>query len=606
MSRELCFSDTWIYYKILCCGIKVVVKYTTTETQNSYYAKTVTINYEDASSGTTPTTLSFDKDVTEAFDVVKGSESEFVAPKAVVKAGDTVVDAVVVGYESSNTDVATVDAEGNVTFVGVGTTTITASYAGDATYAAATSISYAINYKARVQPELPKFAFKQSSYEVDITQDKYDFAGELDYDNSLVDAYNIEWTVSGGDNKALIENGTMVFTQGLEATYTITATFKGNTTYAPCKATCELVVRNSTVDKTVEFVAGTDRGTQTKSGKSDEMFKNPVTISSVYAAFAAQSNNVYTYRMYANTTTTISTRMGKIKKIEFVYDKTTNSLSNLTLVAGETGKIKTKTAKSLIWEGSAKGVKFTNTSLAYATKIIVTLESVPLAKSYSLDQTSESNTLADYDNANVTINRAIGTSGWYTLCLPFALTESETKTYFGADVKIRTFDSMNGTIMNFKKATGMEAGKPYLVKVSAEFDGSATPFKGVQLKAAAPDPTIGADGYKMQGVYNKTMLYTDGTQLFLGDNNTFFKPSETENVINGFRVYFEVPTVNGVPMNLSAANIDGVETTLTRIDGEYLSSDTRVFNLQGQCLGTSLSSLPSGIYVQGGKKVVVK
>ena len=23
MSRELCFSDTWIYYKILCCGIKV-------------------------------------------------------------------------------------------------------------------------------------------------------------------------------------------------------------------------------------------------------------------------------------------------------------------------------------------------------------------------------------------------------------------------------------------------------------------------------------------------------------------------------------------------------------------------------------------------------
>ena len=554
----------------------------------------------------TPTTLSFDKDVTEAFDVVKGSESAFVAPKAVVKADETVVEGAVVSYESSNTDVATVDAEGNVTFVGVGTTTITASYAGDATYAAATSVSYTINYKSSALPELPKFAFKQSSYEVDETKDKYDFANELDYDDNLAKASDIEWTVSGGDDKAFISDGYLVFTKGLTATYTITATFKGNTAYAPCEATCELVVKNLSVEeKTVEFVLGVDKGTLTGASSDDTMFKNPVKIYSEKAAFGDYDD----YRFYdANSVTTFSTRMGTIKKIEIISKSTSSrTTQDFKLVDGEPGVFKA-TKTSAVWSGSAKEIKIRKSTTAQvrAKSIKVTLEDVPVAKSYTLDQTSESNTLVDYDNANVTINRKIGTDGWYTLCLPFSLTESETKTYFGDDVNIRTFDSMEGTVMNFKKVTAMEAGKPYLVKTSTGFDGTTTPFEGVQLKAADPDQTSGADGYKMQGIYNKTKLAIDGSQLFLGDNNKFFKPSTAGNTMKGFRVYFEVPMVNGKPMNLSAANIDGVETALTRIDGETVNNDTRVFNLQGQCLGTSLSNLPSGIYVQGGKKVVVK
>lgn len=552
----------------------------------------------------TPTTLSFDKDVTEEFDVVKGSESAFVAPKAVVKADETVVEGAVVSYKSSNTDVATVDAEGNVKFVGVGTTTITASYAGDATYAAATSVSYTINYKSSALPELPKFAFKQTSYEADLTQDEYNFTNELDYDSNLADASDIEWTVTGGDNEAIFVDGTMVFTKGLAATYTITATFKGNENYAPCEATCELVVKNLSVEeKTVEFVAGTDKGA-TKDQKADQMVNEGVTISSTTAAFGYDSE----YRFYGQGITTISTRMGTIKAIEFISKSLTgkNTTKDFKLVDGEPGEF-TATTKSAVWSGPAKEVKIRNNSGSQiqVSSIKVTVE-IPVAKSYTLDQTSESNTLVDYDNANVTINRKIGTDGWYTLCLPFSLTESETKTYFGDDVNIRTFDSMEGTVMNFKKVTAMEAGKPYLVKTSTGFDGTTTPFEGVQLKAADPDQTSGADGYKMQGIYNKTKLAIDGSQLFLGDNNKFFKPSTAGNTMKGFRVYFEVPMVNGKPMNLSAANIDGVETALTRIDGETVNNDTRVFNLQGQCLGTSLSNLPSGIYVQGGKKVVVK
>ena len=50
-----------------------------------------------------------------------------------------------VTYESSNTDVASIAANGTITINGVGTTTITASYAGDANHEASQDASYTLN-----------------------------------------------------------------------------------------------------------------------------------------------------------------------------------------------------------------------------------------------------------------------------------------------------------------------------------------------------------------------------------------------------------------------------------------------------------------------------
>lgn len=501
-------------------------------------------------------------------------------------------------YTSNN---ANFKVENNtLNFENEGTATITASFAGNDTYKPAI-VQYTLTV-ADTRTTDADFKFAESTYTVALNDGicSFDAKTALQNPNKL----NVTYTISPESDDATIgetEGDAVVMLRG---TYTITATGISDD-YLETTATCTLVVKdNSVEEKTVEFKVGADKGTKTVNNNSDEMFKNPVTIFSTEAALGRSDE----YRFYGQGITTISTRMGTIKAIEFISKSPTgkNTTKDFKLVDGEPGEF-TATTKSAVWSGPAKEVKIRNNSGSQiqVSSIKVTVE-IPVAKSYTLDQTSESNTLEDYDNANVTINRTIGTDGWYTLCLPFSLTESETKTYFGDDVNIRTFDSMNETVMNFKKVTAMEAGKPYLVKTSTGFDGTTTPFEGVQLKAADPDQTSGADGYKMQGIYNKTKLAIDGSQLFLGDNNKFFKPSTAGNTMKGFRVYFEVPMENGVPMNLSAANIDGVETALTRIDGETVNNDTRVFNLQGQCLGTSLSNLPSGIYVQGGKKVVVK
>lgn len=49
---------------------------------------------------------------------------------------------------------------------------------------------------------------------------------------------------------------------------------------------------------------------------------------------------------------------------------------------------------------------------------------------------------------------------------------------------------------------------------------------------------------------------------------------------------------------------DGVGTGIDTVETTGKPVDNRVYNIQGQYLGTSLDNLPAGIYIVGGKKVV--
>lgn len=67
-------------------------------------------------------------------------------------------------------------------------------------------------------------------------------------------------------------------------------------------------------------------------------------------------------------------------------------------------------------------------------------------------------------------------------------------------------------------------------------------FDDVKIAMKAnPTLQVGKDGYYMQGVYEPTDLYIDGTHVFLGSENRFFRPSETNRTMNGMRAYFVIP-----------------------------------------------------------------
>lgn len=515
------------------------------------------------------------------------------------------LDASAITYASS--DDITAKVEGNtIHLYKTGEVTITATSAATDKYAAGTA-----SYKLVIEDNRATdadFKFAAESYSEDLAKATdgivtFNAANVLQNPNNLKVTYTISpasanATIGETDGEALIE---------VSGTYTITATAAANDTYKETTATCTLKVTNSAVEeKNIEFVAGVDKGNNSSTTADDTVEKGCVLISSKSAALGRDDN----YRFYSSTHT-ISTKIGKITKIEFVGNniidnKTSNPLTNLT---SADNNYTCTDPNNGVWVGSAKEVVFTNSSQARATNIIVTVE-VPKAKSYTLDETKTDNVIETYENANVTLQRTLEASHWNSFCVPFALDKDQVTQYFGEGTQLRTYEGRcENNIVYFATVDNIEAGKPYIMKPGNAVVKNPT-FEGVSMVATGldengnPQAVGDASTVQMKGIYNHVTLVQDKTNIYIGAGNKFYYPADAEACqMNGLRAYFIVP--EGTDIKKLRANLDGATTSLGEIfDTE--ESNTPMYNLQGQCVGNSLSTLKSGIYVQNGKKVVVK
>ena len=520
------------------------------------------------------------------------------------------LDASAITYASS--DDTTAKVEGNtIRLYKTGEVTITATSAATDKYIAGTA-----SYKLVIEDHRTTdadFKFTAESYNADLAEATdgivtFNAANVLQNPHSL----NVTYTISPKSANATIEKTDGEALIKVSGTYTITATAAANDTYKETTATCTLKVINSAVEETsIEFVAGVDNGTGKDSDHAqndDEMHKSFVKITSDNAWFdSTQKDN---YRFYKGTHT-ISTKIGKITKIEFVGNniidnKTSNPLTNLT---SADNNYTCTDPNNGVWVGSAKEVVFTNSSQTRATKIIVTVE-VPKAKNYTLDETKTDNIIETYENANVTLQRTLEASHWNSFCVPFALDKDQVTQYFGEGTQLRTYEGRcENNIVYFATVDNIEAGKPYIMKPGNSVVQNPT-FEGLSMVATGldengnPQAVGDASTVQMKGIYNHVTLVQDKTNIYIGAGNKFYYPADAEACqMNGLRAYFIVP--EGTDIKKLRANIDGATTSLGEIfDTE--ESNTPVYNLQGQCVGNSLSTLKSGIYVQNGKKVVVK
>ena len=194
--------------------------------------------------------------------------------------------------------------------------------------------------------------------------------------------------------------------------------------------------------------------------------------------------------------------------------------------------------------------------------------------------------------------------------MPFALDKDQVTQYFGEGAQLRTYEGRcENNIVYFATVENIEAGKPYIMKPGNAVVTNPT-FEGVSMVATGldengnPQAVGDASTVQMKGIYNHVTLVQDKTNIYIGAGNKFYYPADAEACqMNGLRAYFIVP--EGTDIKKLRANLDGATTSLGEIfDTE--ESNTPVYNLQGQCVGNSLSTLESGIYVQNGKKVVVK
>lgn len=223
----------------------------------------------------------------------------------------------------------------------------------------------------------------------------------------------------------------------------------------------------------------------------------------------------------------------------------------------------------------------------------------------SLDENSD-NIVEAAENVNVTLKRTFYKDGeWNTLCLPFAVADAKTA-FDNAELREVDTEKSNGNTIVFKEATAIEAGKPYLIKwanSSAAAVNVEKKFEGVTLVAAATPVEVNNGGISFNGFYKMTEASELGASVAaIGAGNKLFKV--TEGKMKGFRAAFVLSS--GAEATGYRVVIDGTATGIEDLVIDGVKANGRVYNLNGQYVGNSLNGLQPGIYIQNGKKVVVK
>ena len=396
--------------------------------------------------------------------------------------------------------------------------------------------------------------------------------------------------------------GAVIVNPNVYGTTTITATFTPDDTktYAESTASYKVINKDPNAPVDVVFVASVDKGKTTVTGK-DEMSKNGVSIQSENAALGNGEN----YRFYQEIKVghTFSVKRGFITKIVFEGGTSSYSLKNVKLKDQKNGAITTSSVNKATWEGEAKSVVFTTSGQARATKITVTVK-LPVAKDYTLDE-EDINVIEDYDNANVTLTRTFyHDNAWNTLCLPFDVADASAA-FDGAEIREIDLSKCTGNTIQFVPATEIKAGVPYIIKWNenvAEAQTFEKTFEGVTL-VAEPKPVVNND-ITFTGFYKMTAASElGGTSVAaIGAGSKLFTVGEGK--MKGFRAAF-VLSSNAQASKYKVV-IDGTATGIEDLVIDSAKANGRVYNLNGQYVGNSLNGLQPGLYIQNGKKIVVK
>lgn len=573
----------------------------------------------------TATTLTF---TNSTINIEEGNEANFAAQTATLKTGETVLNNAVT--YTTNNDAMFEAYEANVgpkaLKVGAyGTAVVTAKFAGDDTYAASTA-TYTVNYTEKVKPATTlDFGFATKSVNINET---FKAPATLKAGETVISGA-VTYTSSNSE-VADVDKTTGEVLAYAAGKATITATFAGTNEYKGSTASYELTVVDPNAPDNIVFDAATK-------GFDDmiETYKYPSGTNN--AAFKTKDGKTYAFsyrncmrnNAKGNNPDVIQMRNNKNGKGTFtspVFDEMPNGYKvNVYYGIIEGHKPLTITSNeetSATSISNAYGDKNKTDGTGYCTSIILAngssftvnvggstcyvskIEILPLSAPITLDEAADDTDTKIENNkgktVDVTLTRTLTAGVWNTICLPFDVRAEQIADVLKSEGNVKEYGSedVNKQTIYFKEATIMTAGTPYLIKPTE--DAKELVFKGVTIKNVdAVDRKVG-DKYKMCGVFGKYAMNTNGTELFLKTDSKFYVPAVGKETMKGFRAYFLVPKSQaGAALNLSFGDATGINGVAA--DAE---KNVKVYNVNGQYVGTSLEALPKGLYIVGGKKVL--
>lgn len=221
---------------------------------------------------------------------------------------------------------------------------------------------------------------------------------------------------------------------------------------------------------------------------------------------------------------------------------------------------------------------------------------------------------------NVTLNNRTFRSGrWYSVVLPFSVSQKQMKDVFGNDMKVLHYSDVDGTDLNlFEHFYQMiVGGTPVLVKPSKDVTNPV--FNNVTLTSKKV-VDIENTGFKCTGSWNN-VDFPKYSYFIDASTNSFYlyDPDKVETTqvphAGAFRSWIISTSSNPAAAAQLTMHINGIEEQgeTTAIwnaisgndDAEVASKG--IYSLSGQKMNAAdTRSLPKGIYIVNGKKFIVK
>lgn len=249
--------------------------------------------------------------------------------------------------------------------------------------------------------------------------------------------------------------------------------------------------------------------------------------------------------------------------------------------------------------------------------------SLTLETSKSLSETVKDKDITGKVIPSIKIDRPfVADGGWYTICLPFSLTEDDIKKQFKGAV----FQCFNGveqqdkTInLKFKKVTTTEAGKPYLIKPIKDITAADLTFINKQIERTTPVDV----SYMLESDANKTFTFKGVFSPFtadseeLADKNIKFLSGEKgldlvspngTGTMKCYRAYFVFPGKKGIVETEAKITNHDEATTVQPVKRQDAETGHVVFSISGQKVAKvkNASQLPKGVYIINKKRIMVK
>lgn len=446
----------------------------------------------------------------------------------------------------------------------VGTATVTASFAGNDTYAAS-SASYTITVQDN--RTIPTLTFANKSYTFNVGDKVEDFTNALTIDPAEAGTTGI--TYSSDKDWALVDenSGLVVVSTDAAGTATITASYAENDKYNSAKASYTIEVKKAAVveDGVFDFTQSVnDYGSGVKASNNGSSFVENSTWVAGSVTMTTSKGTGSGVRWWLNNDKTTELRVYKGSNFTISVDEGyfINSIKFDGVITGLNTNSK-GTMNNGTWSGKSQSVTFTASNGRKDIKTIT----VKYAKLETL--TTAASGFATYAAGYDVNYSALGLT-IYTI----ALDEANNKV---------SYNRFEGVV---------PAGKAVLVQGTASTPYALTPAEG------AADATFTTDLKASDGTVTAAddKIYAFGTL----NGKSGFKLVNNGVVIPAKKGYLELTGTTAAKPTFFA--FDGIGTGISHIEADTALENAAMYNLAGQRVDKSYK----GVVIVNGKKMLRK